>query len=62
MVGARAVYSQIAAEAGPVGAGPFFLFSFEKKIILCFFLWSGSERAPKRRKLTGASLTGRTSS
>ena len=38
MVGARAVNSQIAAEAGPVGEGPFFPFSFEKKIILCFFV------------------------
>ena len=52
MVGARAVYGQIAAEAGPVGEGRFFPFSFEKKHNLMFFLWSGSERAPKRRKLT----------
>ena len=37
MVGARAAWSQIAAEAGPVGEGPFFPFSFGKNIVLLFF-------------------------
>jgi len=38
MVGARVVWSQITAEAGPVGEGPLFSFFFRKnKIILLFF-------------------------
>ena len=37
MVGARAVWSQIAVEAGPVGEGPFFSFFFRKKNNLIVF-------------------------